>query len=494
MFEDIFDDLQPRPSLRIPPLQDPLPPLSIISRRPSPLEPNARVNIDSEANKLSGRQRALAQAKPLGAPEHNELEVPIAVKSAAVLEAQETERPKEQPRKKQKLYDHEQIAGFVQLPRPQTKPREDKPRPFQPISVLNELHEPPPSAALFPPITPNASQEEHDKYHSGAGQPPNQTNDPGRPPAKKRKPRVRSTNSCTAKRTYTRERTAWTEEETDQLVKGVAIYGMGRWKSILDHPELHFRERRTNMDLKDRCVKIWYLMFHSASDQAISGSASCFPRTHGTSGPEQCQSLHVTTKVCLGPKELYSTASVPNPVSKAPSGYKSTTKILAKKSPLRAPKRLWTEQEDTELDKGFQLYGYQWNLMLKDPALNFDQRSCGQIRDRFRLRFPDMYKQQDSTGPPKEKRASPKKKQPAKSSSRTRKAVSDSNQPANEEESDVGARDRTGSKTIPASHTEEEDNRLSNSILHNDWDWDENLTLAPLAWEDMATRPMFPFD
>lgn len=257
IFDDFFDDFQTRPSLRIPPLQDPFPQLSIISRRPSPLEPNARVNIDSEANKLTGRQRALAQAKPLGAPEHSELEVPITAKPAAILEAQETEHPKERPRKKQKLYDHEQIADFVQLPRPQTKLRESKPRPFQPISVLNELHEPPPSAALFPPITPNANQGEHEKYHSGAGQPPNQTKDPRRSPAKKRKPSVRSTSSCTAKRTYTRERTAWTEEETDQLVKGVAIYGMGRWKSILDHPELHFREGRTNMDLKDRFVMSW---------------------------------------------------------------------------------------------------------------------------------------------------------------------------------------------------------------------------------------------
>ena len=253
-FDDIFDDFQIRPSLRIPPLQDPYPPLSIVSRRPSPLEPNARVNIDSEANKLTGRQRALAQAKPLGALEYSDFEVPITTKHAAIFEAQETTHPKERPRKKQKLYDHEQVADFVQLPRPQTKSKDEKPRPFRPISILNELHEPPPSAALFPPITPNASQEEHDKYRSGHGQPPSQAKDTGCPPAEKRKPRGRSTMSCVPKRTYTRERTAWTEEETDQLVKGVAIYGMGRWKSILDHPELQFREGRTNMDLKDRYV------------------------------------------------------------------------------------------------------------------------------------------------------------------------------------------------------------------------------------------------
>ena len=202
----------------------------------------------------------------------------------------------------------------------------------------------------------------------------------------------------------------------------------------------------------------------------------------------------MTTKVCLGQKEFYSRVSISDPTLEAPSSYKSVTKNPAKKSPLRAPKRLWTEQEDIELDKGFQLYGFQWNLMLKDPALKFDQRSCGQIRDRFRLRFPNMYKQQDPTAPPKEKRTSPKKKQPAKTSPRTMKRVDGSNEPANEEESDVGARDNPGSRMVPASHTEEEDNRLSNSILHNDWDWDENLTLAPLAWEDLANRPMFPFD
>ncbi len=177
---------------------------------------------------------------------------------------------------------------------------------------------------------------------------------------------------------------------------------------------------------------------------------------------------------------------IPNPALAAPFGHKSATQGPTKKSPLRAPKRLWTKQEDIELDKGFQLYGFQWNLMLKDPTLNFDQRSCGQIRDRFRLRFPHMYKQQDPMTSPKETRTSTKEKQLAKTSTWTRKTADDSNQPANEQESDVGVRDKTGFNLLPVSHTEEEDNKLSNSILHNDWDWDENLTLAPLAW--------FPFD
>ena len=298
MFDDIFDDFQPRTALRIPPIQDPFSQLLKIPRRPSPLEPSARVNVDSEANRLTSRQRALAQAKPLGAPQQNELELPVIAKPAATVEAQETECPKERLRKKQKLYDHEEIADFVQLPRPQTKFRKDEPRPFQPISILNELHEPPPSAALFPPITPQTSQED---LVSGAGQAPNKVNDRGNPPKRQRKPRIRSTGSGFTKRTYTRERTAWTQEETDQLVKGVAIYGMGRWKSILDHPELHFREGRTNMDLKDRHVACYCLLSLSAADQAFSGSASYSLRTHGTNGLEQCQNLQMATKVCFPP-------------------------------------------------------------------------------------------------------------------------------------------------------------------------------------------------
>ena len=490
MCDEVFDEFQSRLPLRIPPIQDPFPQISIVPRRPSPLEPNASVNIDNEANKLTSRQRALAQAKPLGPSEYKESDSSVAANPATILEAREAEHPKERLRKKQKLYDHEHMADFVQLPRPQKNLREDKPRPFQPISVLNELHEPPPSAALFPPITPNASQEECDSH---VGQSPNQINELGRPATRKRKPRGCPTGIRSAKRTYTRERTAWTEEETDQLVKGVAIYGMGRWKNILDHPELHFREGRTNMDLKDRYVMSLYSLSHSVPDQVLSVSASYFPPTRGTSGRERCQSLQMTTKVCIAPQKLYPMVSIPNQAPAAPSSQKSEIKSPAKKPPLRAPKRLWTEQEDIELDKGFHLYGFQWNLMLKDPALKFDRRSCGQIRDRFRLRFPDMYKQQDLTASSRQTRTFQKEKQQVKTSAAITQTMDDPVEQTNEEESDVGVRDKTESRIVPAFHTEEEDIRLSNSILHNDWDWDENLTLAPLAWEDMSARPMFPF-
>lgn len=188
--------------------------------------------------------------------------------------------------------------------------------------------------------------------------------------------------------------------------------------------------------------------------------------------------------------------------------------------PVRARKHHWTEEEDAELDKGFRKYGYQWNLMVKDPDLHFDKRSGGQIRDRFRLRFPELYNQQDANTQPK--------KPPDKKSSLSKKTTITTQAPpirnkfsdlSNElitrtdnDAADGGNGDMEslldGRKTPPSKSAtattglnlntvvDDEDNRLSlsNSILHDDWDWNENLTLAPVAWEDMANKPMFSFD
>lgn len=233
MFDDIFDEFPLHPSLRIPPLLHPLPFLSATLDRPSPLEPNARVNanIDSETAKLTGRRKALAEAKPLGDSGSNDL------------------RPlQKSPRKRQKLYDHERIAEFVQLPKPKTTAKEDKPPPFQPISVLNELHEPPPSAALFPPITPSARQDEQDWIEASA----KLLKSGDLPTAKKKRAKEEKSDAPQARRLNLRPRMRWSEVETEQLVKGVAIYGMGKWKKILHHAEFSFLPGRTPVDLKDR--------------------------------------------------------------------------------------------------------------------------------------------------------------------------------------------------------------------------------------------------
>lgn len=221
-----------------------------------------------------------------------------------------------------------------------------------------------------------------------------------------------------------------------------------------------------------------------------------------------------------------------NNVTETPATSPAATKDSPLKSgrlPVRARKHHWTEEEDAELDKGFRKYGYQWNLMVKDPDLHFDRRSGGQIRDRFRLRFPELYNQQDANTQPK--------KPPDKRSSSTKKTTTTTQAPPTRNKShdflnelitkpddnDGGgdmeilpdgrktpsksSTNSTSAQPQPSSfittglnlnlnNVDDEDNRLSlsNSILHDDWDWNENLTLAPVAWEDMANKPMFSFD
>ena len=244
--DDFLFDVIP-PSLRIAPLHDPFPTLISSSARPSPLEPNAHITTDNDANKLTGRRKALAQAKALDAPEPEEWD-PRSTSAMNDADCAEEDSRKKQKRESR---DAEQTSEFVQLPRPSAKINLDKPRPFPPLSILNELHEPPPSVALFPPITPNATQGGEEGLLSRPDS-PRANIDRCQGHSRSRKSNERPKSPSTTTRTYNRGRTKWSQDEIDNLIKGVTIYGTGRWKNVLEHPNLHFKEGRTPTDLKDR--------------------------------------------------------------------------------------------------------------------------------------------------------------------------------------------------------------------------------------------------
>jgi len=165
----------------------------------------------------------------------------------------------------------------------------------------------------------------------------------------------------------------------------------------------------------------------------------------------------------------------------------------------RARKRHWTEAEDAELEKGFRRHGYNWNAMVKDADLHFDGRSGGQIRDRFRLKFKNLYEGQDATHSANKATtdSGPQQREQFGQMPALPKESSNSTTQGEENENGEGNQGKTASKpsfSCSLLGGEDEDSRLSNSILHSDLDWDDNLTLAPLTWEDMATRPIFAFD
>lgn len=162
-----------------------------------------------EQKNLTSRRSALAHAKPLDAPET--------------------------------VDDRPRVAGAI-APRPAKQQGLKDQEPWQ-LEFSG-------GAVLMNSVTDNTDQAEPESTTS------QETTSDQHVPRNRKQGSKHSRKSGTGTRTYTRQRTAWTDQEIEDLVKGVTIYGKGRWTSILEHPQLHFQEGRTAMDLKDRSVRL----------------------------------------------------------------------------------------------------------------------------------------------------------------------------------------------------------------------------------------------
>ena len=452
-FEDLFDDI-PSP-FRIPPLKSMFP--SSTSDRPITLEPSTCLSMDNETSRLTGRQIALAQAKTMDALRPSEIE-------AMNSNANEHEQPQINPleehnKKKRKLAHHEQLADFVHLPKPRPKLEEVNKKPFRPIAVLNQLNEPPPIAALFPPITP--SQEGHEKQDQDRKTVRSESDSENGDEAGDNSCQRRVSSSAKRKRNYTRgPRRKWTESETKYLKEGIAICGLGRWKDILQHPKFRFQEGRTHVDLKDKFRTL-------------------YPQNHPERWPEQLIEERKSRKAA-------------QPVRRRP--------LLG----LRAPYRGWTDEEDIELDKGFKKYGFQWQLMAQDDSLHFVNRSAHQIRDRFRRRHPEKYQEQPPTSKPSileegdqatsdtwEKRIPPRKTSNQRQPSSTLGSKGIERMTSDDQQRTTQLKGTTTAPTFPSGLLNEEAYDGENEFTRSLAALDDDLKLPPLQWDDMAVQPIF---
>ena len=59
----------------------------------------------------------------------------------------------------------------------------------------------------------------------------------------------------------------------------------------------------------------------------------------------------------------------------------------------RRSRRPFTAQEDEALLKGHANHGFQWTLIQQDKQLNLGHRRATDLRDRFRTKFPDAYRE-----------------------------------------------------------------------------------------------------
>lgn len=144
-----------------------------------------------------------------------------------------------------------------------------------------------------------------------------------------------------------KQRKRWTEEETQMLVTGCNIHGVGNWKTILRDPVLKF-DNRSPVDLKDRF-------------------RTYFPDAYKEYYPNA--RTHLSSKVR----------------STLPDGSSLFEKTRSKK------RRPFTEAEDRALKAGYEKHGTVWAAIVKDPIFKEQNRRSTDLRDRFRNAFPELY-------------------------------------------------------------------------------------------------------
>ncbi|PYH44927.1 telomere repeat binding factor family protein [Aspergillus saccharolyticus JOP 1030-1] len=337
--ESLIRELPQLQSLRIAPLRQPV---SRLLSVPSPLEPNAsRVREATAAptpNSSAGILPDPRSNDPVtGAPgervqgprppkktdtfvdSHLSLEppppkpiLPAFVNLRALERTPHPSFDDESPhaRKRRRVgVQAETFAEHLQLPIPQAQ-KEQRPPPFGPFAILNGLNEPPPNAALLPPIEAGSSLTQlltKPSRDSSVVEPASLTTSfSDAPTGERREGRIedllaspiatkaaesdrggavdirplddpvpadrtacdKTDEGVTDKKSpatdesqeplspKTRGRSRknlrkWTEEETTALLRGVVKCGIGNWTAILAQPELKFNKRSAS-NLKDR--------------------------------------------------------------------------------------------------------------------------------------------------------------------------------------------------------------------------------------------------
>lgn len=232
--------------------------------------------------------------------------------------------------------------------------------------TLSGLHHPPPNSGLLPSISVEQPRQPSKQAEVQVPEPRSSgtvldTGDlasAGSSAHKSSAPELTTGKRKPGKQTKNK----WSEDETADLLKGVARFGIGSWTKILRHEDYNF-DRRTALDLKDRfrvCCPEHYKKPKARpsgdQDAASSSSKSQTKPTHRKGASDLAQ---------LGIEEPF------------------------QKSGRRA-RHGYTKEEDEALLRGFQKHGKSWAAIQKgEDALS--QRTSTDLRDRFRLRYPQEY-------------------------------------------------------------------------------------------------------
>lgn len=304
--------------------------------------------------------------------------------------------------------------------------------------IINGLYEPPPNAAVFPPIALDDGNEAvaatslntlKDYSNSSVNTKDVEVTDvpervasiaslPEKPlpisEAGKPLPKL--------KRKAAKPRKKWSEEETRHLLLGVNKHGVGKWTSILEDREYKFNGR-TAGDLKDRfrtCCPDELRVVPSKSKESLrqQDKTSCTPPPDSRSksksktgllleyiladpeeipGNQSTEDLSTVTMSQDGPGQQDSDLTAKPKKSRAHRKKIEDLQAMGIHGPFkkshRRERRPFTQQDDDQILEGLQLYGPAWTKIQRDPRFNLSSRQPTDLRDRVRNKYPEMYKQ-----------------------------------------------------------------------------------------------------
>ncbi|CAL5866453.1 uncharacterized protein PFLUO_LOCUS661 [Penicillium psychrofluorescens] len=356
--ESLLRDLPQLQSLRIAPLREPVSSRTLSA--PSPLEPNASGARDSKISKTStSPNNAPAKAKSNASlPTVTEfLNAARSSKADSSADSQSNVEPPPRPilpafvnlralervpfassfddhalhgpRKRRRLdIQAESFGEHLQLPIPQAQ-KEQRPPPFGPFAILNGLNEPPPNAALLPPIEAGSITQlltKPSRVDEALESGTSQSSNPGlvnSQPSERREARLEEILGVTL--------------DDKDLLGGNEDDGQGdddvEPPKTVEHvhdptPTIH--EKGQSGDGKESPVP------------TEEGNEPMSPKTRGRS---------------------------------------------------RLNVRRWTEEETTALLRGVVKCGIgNWKTILAQPELEFNKRTASNLKDRFRVCYPWAYR------------------------------------------------------------------------------------------------------
>ncbi|TVY48118.1 Telobox protein [Lachnellula occidentalis] len=304
------------------------------------------------------------------------------------------------PSKKRLIVENSK-DDFVQLPQPLKKHKTAK-QVVPPIII--GLFEPPPQAALFPPIASSSFHDSHGRNSLNiVSTSVKEVEEPSKCTLPKEIEKKTVATKSSKKRKDVRVRKKWTEEETDNLLLGVYKHGVGNWTDILEDSDFLFNER-SGADLKDR-----FRTCCPAELRENDRNGKGFKQAELTSGQSTLQgkskSSLMSENILIDDDDL---PANPNSVEGSSSKAKKSRAHRRKMADLaqlgiagpfrkshRRERRPFTEQEDRAILDGYNLHGPAWTRIQRDPRFHLQTRQPTDLRDRFRNKYPEKFRSED---------------------------------------------------------------------------------------------------